>query len=77
MIYDAIPHASSDLSSPSKCGLGATARDRQLWAVNMLKQMEPLTNVENPYTSQEGAAEYMDTADHDTTGQHDTGRNNK
>ena len=54
MIYDAIPHSSSDLN-PAKCGLGAITRDRQLWAVNMLKQEEQLPDVRNPYASQEGA----------------------
>jgi hypothetical protein len=53
---------------PAKCGMGATTRDRQQWAANMLKQVEQLPDVENIFTSQEGAAEYIDTLDHDIAG---------
>ena len=73
MIYDAIPHSLSDLN-PTKSGMGATTKDKQQWATNMLKQVEQLPDVENIFTSQEGAAKYMDTSDQDIAMQHDTGR---
>ena len=40
----------------------------------MLKQVEQLPNVETVFTSQEGAAEFMDTADQDIPMQEHTGR---
>jgi hypothetical protein len=73
LIYDAIPHSLSDLN-PAKCGMRATTRDRQQWAANMLKRFEQLPDVENIFTSQEGAKEFMDTTYQDIPMQHDTGR---
>ncbi len=73
MIYDAIPHSLSDLN-PAKCGMGATTRDRQKWAEDMLKQVEQLPDVETISTSQEGAVEFMDTTNHDIPMQQDTSR---
>lgn len=45
LIYDTVPHLLSDLN-PAKCGLGATTRDRQKGAEDMLKQVEQLPDVE-------------------------------
>ena len=61
MIYDAAPHPLSDLN-PAKCGVGATTRDRQKWAEDMLKRVEQLLDVELP-NNQEGAVEFMDTTE--------------
>ena len=54
----------SDLN-PAKCGMGATTKDKQKWVGDMLKQVEQLPDVETMFTSQEGSAEFMDTADQD------------
>ena len=76
MIYDAIPHPLLSDLNLAKCGMGATTRDIQQWAVNMLKHVEQLPDVENPYTNQEEAAEYMDTTDRDKARQKDTSKDN-
>jgi hypothetical protein len=41
LIYTASAHPLSDLN-PDKCGQGIPPRDKQTWAVNMLKQLEKL-----------------------------------
>jgi hypothetical protein len=45
LIYDAVPHPLSDLN-PAKCGMGATTKERQKRAEDMLKQVEQLLDVE-------------------------------
>jgi hypothetical protein len=45
LIFDATPYPLSDLN-PAKCGPGTTLRDRQIWAMNLLKQVEKLLDVE-------------------------------
>ena len=46
LIYGATPHYNSDLNT-AKCGPGTTSRNRQVWAVHMLKQVEQLPYVHN------------------------------
>ena len=74
LIYDAVSHPLSELN-PAKCGVGATTRDRQKWAEDMLKQVEQLLDVEI-FTSQEGAAQFMDTTKQEIPMQHDTSTDN-
>ena len=62
MIHDASPHPLSDLK-PAKCGIGTALRERQQWAITMLKQLEQLPDVEQVDTAN-GAAEDMDTGEH-------------
>jgi hypothetical protein len=52
--------------------MGATTRDIQQWATNMLKQVEQLQDVVNVFTSHERATEFMDTTYQDIAMQHDT-----
>ena len=56
--------------------MGATTRDRQKRAEDMLKQLEQLPDVEISSTSQERAAEFMDTTELNIPMQQDTCRIN-
>ena len=75
LIYDATPHSISDLNPP-KYGPGTTPRDRQQWAIHMLKQVEELPDVEQASTYQDGAANIMDTAQQVTRNRQDPGGRN-
>ena len=63
LIYDASPHPLSDLN-PAKCGPETTPRDRQIWATQMLKQVEQLPDVEYTPIGKTYARENMDTGEH-------------
>jgi hypothetical protein len=43
--------------------MGTSPRDRQQWAINMLKQLEQLPDVEQATTNLDGTAEDMDTTE--------------
>jgi hypothetical protein len=75
LIYDATPHPLLDLN-PAKCGPGTTPRERQQWAIHMLMQVEQLSDVEQAATTQDGAAEDMDTTEQITPNWQDPGGRN-